>query len=307
MKVRTSQLDWETLASRSFVPLHVISVRPGFSGSMDHRTTDRTGVTHIRAGAHEVIRTQSLIDRSASDVVLFSVQLRGVNDVRQGDSSARVLAGNGVLYLSDRPYELRFPQPAEGVLLQFPIAYLGIQRKRLQHVTARALPVLANSTLNTCLRVLRSLLSDPPMPPDPREATRVSVELLSHALREQLDLPRPPRSRTALLAAFQQRIVDGLEHPGLDVAALATAESQSVRTVHNVFATVAETTPARYIRQMRLKRAQHLLTSTSLTISDIAAVCGFSEARTLTRAFRREHGLSPGAFRAQRPPSEVSS
>jgi AraC-like DNA-binding protein len=67
------------------------------------------------------------------------------------------------------------------------------------------------------------------------------------------------------------------------------------------FATVFRETfgmpPHRYLLHLRLEHAKDLLRGTRLPLLRIAAYCGFTDAHHLSRMFKREVGLTPGAFR----------
>ncbi|RZI96444.1 MAG: AraC family transcriptional regulator [Microbacterium sp.] len=99
-----------------------------------------------------------------------------------------------------------------------------------------------------------------------------------------------------MLVSLKSRVSGSLDDLGLDVRSLARAEGISPRTVRNVFDEIG-TTPARYIRQARMTRAQRLLRSTNLRIADIAALTGFADHSTMTRVFRRDLGRSPRDYR----------
>ncbi|MEO1190888.1 MAG: AraC family transcriptional regulator [Pseudomonadota bacterium] len=55
--------------------------------------------------------------------------------------------------------------------------------------------------------------------------------------------------------------------------------------------------PYGYVQRLRVERAGRLLTESALSISEIAALCGFSDQSHLTRLFRRRFGMPPGKFR----------
>jgi AraC-like DNA-binding protein len=67
------------------------------------------------------------------------------------------------------------------------------------------------------------------------------------------------------------------------------------------FATVFRNTfgmpPHRYLLHLRLEHAKELLRGTRLSLLSIATYCGFSDAHHFSRMFKREVGLTPGAFR----------
>lgn len=57
------------------------------------------------------------------------------------------------------------------------------------------------------------------------------------------------------------------------------------------------TSPIAYIRDLRLCKAQELLTHTSYTMLQIAHQLGYANQETLTRLFRKEIGMAPGEYR----------
>jgi len=57
------------------------------------------------------------------------------------------------------------------------------------------------------------------------------------------------------------------------------------------------TSPTAFLRRLRVKEAQRLLSRTDQTIAEIAAAVGFSDQSHLTRAFRRSFGTTPKVFR----------
>ncbi len=54
-----------------------------------------------------------------------------------------------------------------------------------------------------------------------------------------------------------------------------------------------------YLINLRLKKAEWLLTCTDLAISEAAAESGFSSDKTFYRTFRERYGISPGEYRKQ--------
>ena len=55
--------------------------------------------------------------------------------------------------------------------------------------------------------------------------------------------------------------------------------------------------PAQHIRQIRAARARELLTTTNLSVTSVARRIGFDDPRPFMVFFKREFGLTPGAFR----------
>jgi two-component system response regulator YesN len=51
------------------------------------------------------------------------------------------------------------------------------------------------------------------------------------------------------------------------------------------------------LNKIRLERAEPLLRKSTLTVSEIASLCGFKSATHFIRVFRKFNGCSPGRFR----------
>jgi AraC-like DNA-binding protein len=60
--------------------------------------------------------------------------------------------------------------------------------------------------------------------------------------------------------------------------------------------------PADYVREVKLQRAQSLLLSTTLTVVEIAKRCGFQSEFHFSRLFKSRFGSSPTFYRDQRKP-----
>lgn len=64
-----------------------------------------------------------------------------------------------------------------------------------------------------------------------------------------------------------------------------------------LFSAEAGTTPAQFVTRLRLEAASAAIRDTGEPLAEIAHWAGFSDQSALTRAMRRETGLTPGALR----------
>jgi transcriptional regulator GlxA family with amidase domain len=89
--------------------------------------------------------------------------------------------------------------------------------------------------------------------------------------------------------------------PHLDhrLGALAARAGVSVRHLTRLIRQETGTTAARFVEQIRLEAAQGMLESGADPLDTIARRSGFGSAETLRRAFQREFGITPGAYRAR--------
>lgn len=71
----------------------------------------------------------------------------------------------------------------------------------------------------------------------------------------------------------------------------------SKRHFLRAFKTSTGEPPHRWLLARRVDRAKELLAGSDLELSEIAALCGFSDQSHLSRMFRRLTGNTPGAWR----------
>lgn len=83
----------------------------------------------------------------------------------------------------------------------------------------------------------------------------------------------------------------------VDLEMLARRAGMSLRTLHRRCLEQLSTTPAKLLDKLRVEHARDLLETTDLPAKTLAARCGFSSAARMTRAFERELGLGPRAYR----------
>ncbi len=78
---------------------------------------------------------------------------------------------------------------------------------------------------------------------------------------------------------------------------LAEMASLSPAQFHVVFRSLMGTTPLGYLRDLRLRRAQHLLIATTLPIKEVASRCGYEDPFVFCKFFTRSSGQSPSEYR----------
>ncbi len=84
----------------------------------------------------------------------------------------------------------------------------------------------------------------------------------------------------------------------LTVAALARRARLSPFHFIRSFRAATGLTPHQYVRERRLERARHLLSTTPMPVTDVCQAVGFASLGSFSALFRRATGLSPIAFRA---------
>ena len=110
-----------------------------------------------------------------------------------------------------------------------------------------------------------------------------------------------PATDNAVVRRVTEHVASDLAAPA-DAAALADVAGVSVRHLGRVFAAEVGTTPAQYVRGVRLEAAAHLLEETPEPLATIARRCGFRSAEVMRQAFVRQYGTTPSAYRSRARP-----
>jgi AraC-like DNA-binding protein len=122
-------------------------------------------------------------------------------------------------------------------------------------------------------------------------------------LLRNLPIPEPPpANRGGLSPVRTQRICEYINSnldQNIRLEALAEIAGLSTHHFARAFKQTVGMPPHGYVLQRRIERAQHMLVSTQLPLSEIALSAGFSDQSHLARHFRRMTGLSPSLVRLE--------
>ena len=80
---------------------------------------------------------------------------------------------------------------------------------------------------------------------------------------------------------------------------IARRVATSRRQLQRAYAEIGKTTFREHLTTVRMDRAAELLATRSLTVREVARRVGYRQAAQFAKAFRRHHGVSPSAYRAQ--------
>ncbi|WP_428262730.1 GlxA family transcriptional regulator [Haliangium sp.] len=112
----------------------------------------------------------------------------------------------------------------------------------------------------------------------------------------QFIVHEPPSNDSATLAPVLAWLERNLRRD-LSVPAIARRAAMSPRTLSRRFREQLGITPAQWVITARVRRAQHLLESTALSIERVATEVGFGSATVLREHFAKVVGTSPVAYR----------
>ncbi len=85
---------------------------------------------------------------------------------------------------------------------------------------------------------------------------------------------------------------------GVTVGTLARRANMSLSTLERTVRRHLKITPKELLQRIRMNRARHLLTTSTLKIGEIALECGYESFSAFSRAFRQTYGSAPGVLRA---------
>ena len=87
---------------------------------------------------------------------------------------------------------------------------------------------------------------------------------------------------------------------GITLDALARQTGMSPKYFCRFFKTITHRSPIDYVNYYRVECASHFLTSTDMTVAEIAQHCGFNDSSFFIKQFRKYKGVTPGSARAGR-------
>ncbi len=145
----------------------------------------------------------------------------------------------------------------------------------LKVIEQRMGPALAQNTA-------RILLIDPARQ---SQAPFVSEALIQH-----------PRS--AFSEAIGQHLQSHL-HMDVSVETLADKLNISARTLLRKFQLIYQQSPQSYVQQLRVDRAKALLETTKLSFAEVCESCGYQDAASFRKLFKRIAGLTPAEYQSR--------
>lgn len=119
---------------------------------------------------------------------------------------------------------------------------------------------------------------------------------VSMDLRSPSDAGAAPASLVAVVDLVRTRFAEPLS-----VEDLAEAGGMTSLQLERRMRRVLGMSPKQFLLRTRLEEAMTLLATTDLSISAVAARCGYYDQSSLTRQFRRVVGLTPGRYRTHSP------
>ena len=246
---------------------------------MEPRTHAFLKIIYVMAGAGQVITRHQAMTCEAGDVLVVPIgQTHRIEDAPRHPMSIYVLCVAPRLWRHEPDLELMIPM---GRLPRHPVLSQRVRDllRRMLYEQSLARPAHGTMIVGMTLRLLAMLVRAA------HRRDRLRAEMLgeSASLRQRIE---------AYVEELDRRFFEATT-----IDAAAAAVNMSRRRFTQLFREVAGSSWLSYVRRRRVQHAQHLLATTSRTVTSIAFECGFEELSSFYRAFRRYAGVSPTVYR----------
>lgn len=101
------------------------------------------------------------------------------------------------------------------------------------------------------------------------------------------------------IATVKKSVEDNIDNSSFNVDVLCTLLNMSRTSFYNKIKALTDQAPADYIRFIRLKRAAQLLKEQKHSITEVAEMTGFSDAKYFREVFKKNFNMSPSQYAKQ--------
>jgi AraC family transcriptional regulator, positive regulator of tynA and feaB len=295
-----SDLAWQQMLSGSHLPWAVslpAASRPPLRNGVRRQRLDDLTLIDCVSGPCSVARQRREIALTDGEHLGVLIAIAGAQHVQLGTSGVTQRAEDVLTWESSRPVRFTVTQSFRGRTVIIPRAALDEVDTRAW--AAGGLPLSGGTP---AMRLLRSFLDAagntlPGLSPAAVASARnATLELLTGALRTDVDVTSSSAMGSALLLAMERYIDRQLLHGALTPAAVAAAHGVSVRTAQRAYHASGETL-GEAVRRHRLAHARQDLVGGNTSISAIATRWGFADTGHFSRTFKARYGAAPSDYR----------
>jgi AraC-like DNA-binding protein len=254
----------------------------------------------VEADTQTVQRTPARIAHSRY-AAYFLLQLRaGRLRFQQYGRESCIEPGDSVLVDCSAPYRLECEHTTRSVAVRFPQEWLKSWVPSPESMAGR--PLRAGAGWSSVLAAALAQLDT-----EGDEELALPAGVVAEQLAALFALAAGPAAQASsgsekLFRRIRHTIRDRCHEPGLDPGTVADAHGISKRYLHYLCAR-ASTTFGFELMNLRLETAHRLLSDKrydALSVSEIAARCGFLEPSHFARRFRKAFAVGPSEFRTAR-------
>lgn len=108
---------------------------------------------------------------------------------------------------------------------------------------------------------------------------------------------------SAIDKEFMEKVIDiaqeNLSSSSFDVVQLADILAMSKSSLYRKIKAITGLSPVEFIRNIRLKQGMNMLKNKSVTVSEVAYACGFSNPKYFATCFKEEFGITPKEYQKE--------
>lgn len=291
--------SWRTASSAAFGQLDVdTDERASFHAALRSTKVGDISLFDMRTSPHTVSRHK--ISSNETPYCKLSLQIEGSSTMTQDGRTCELRPGDLALYVTQRPYTLRYPEDQNTLIVHFPQSYLDIAPSQIERLTAT--PISRNHGLGAVAVPLFEQLAknlDILEGPHATALVRSALTMLVSVLAA--DIVTEPSTGTLLFNQATAYIDQNLGDSGLSPGTIAEALFVSVRHLHAKFSEQGLSV-SHYIRTRRLEHIRRELADplhADESIGHLSARYGLHDPSHFSRIFKAEFGESPSAYRAR--------
>lgn len=295
--------DLQAVVSAILVPLRVtapVDENPDgrFRATVHSAHVGPVAVARIRGTAHHVEREARHITSTDRDLFKVTLFRSGSANVAQDDQKHHARPGDLTVFDTARPYDITVTSACDVVLIALPRAMLGTSAELISRRTATPIPCEAGArgVIAAFLTGMAERTDELPSGPSLHLANAL-VSLVIAAFTDSCP------ERAEVTADLADRIIAyalaNLDDPALSVESAARHHGISPRYLHQLVRRRGITFAA-LVRRERLARIREDLKNPALatrTAAAIAARWGIHNPSHLSRAFKKEFGLTAAEIR----------
>ena len=102
------------------------------------------------------------------------------------------------------------------------------------------------------------------------------------------------------ISTVKESVEDNMDNSSFTVDVLCNLLNMSRTSFYNKIKALTDQAPADYIRLIRLKRAAQLLKEQQHSITEVAEMTGFSDAKYFREVFKKHFNVSPSQYAKQK-------